>query len=78
MKNPVDPLLKLWETYDPNHDKAQMRHYLLEAQQEVEKLKRRMFLEGFKNSGEGFNGEHPTMDEEKIWEIIKEDYDKLC
>ncbi len=49
------------------------------TQQELEQLKRKMFLEGFKNSGEGYNGEYPFEGEsdERIWDSIKEDYDKL-
>jgi hypothetical protein len=77
MKNPVDRLIKIWDGYNFSWGKSQMRLELRMAQKEVEQLKRRMFLEGFKASAEGFNGEHPTMDDEKIWGMIREDYNKV-
>ena len=44
---------------------------------ELEKIKQLMFLEGFKASAEGYNGEHPPRTDEEMWESIKEDYNKI-
>lgn len=44
---------------------------------DLESIKQKMFLEGFKASAEGYNGEHPPRTDEEMWESIKEDYDKI-
>jgi hypothetical protein len=79
MKDPIDKLIQIWNEYDLNQGKAQMRKHLLEAKIAVEFEKQKMFMAGFKNSGEGYNGEHPFEGESeaKIWDSIKEDYDKV-
>ena len=79
MKDPIDKLIHLWNEYDLNQGKAQMRKHLLEAKIAVEFQRQRMFMAGFKSSAEGYNGEYPFEGESeaKIWDSIKEDYDKV-
>ena len=79
MKNPIDKLIQIWNDYDLSHGKAQMRKHLMEAKIAIEFQRQQMFLEGFKNSGEGYNGEYPFQGESeaKIWDSIYEDYDKV-
>lgn len=48
-----------------------------ETLNKFEEVKQKMFLEGFKASGEGYNGEHPPRTDEEIWKHIKEDYNKV-
>lgn len=77
MKNPVDRLIKIWDGYNFNQGKSELRLELRVVQQDVEQLCRRMFLEGFKASAEGYNGEHPARSDEEKWESIREDYFKI-
>lgn len=75
--NPLDRLLKYWDSYNQNLGKSQMRLQIQMTKQDVDQMMRRMFLEGFKNSAEGYNGEHPPRSDQEMWESIRDDYFKI-
>ena len=75
--NPVDKLIQRLGEYDLNLGKSELRKMMYETREEVNAQKRRMFLEGFKNSAEGFNGEHPPRTDSEMWESIRDDYFKI-
>ena len=75
MINPLDKVIELLNEMDiePTNS-SKIKSYILEAQEEIEAIKCKMFLEGFKNSAEGYNGEHPSRNDKQIWESIQDDY----
>lgn len=78
--NPLDKLLEQINSFNTETEsgKAELRRLIKNAKNILEEKNKQMFLEGFKNSGEGYNGEHPGWSsDEKLWESIKDDYNKI-
>lgn len=75
--NTLDNLLNQINEYDLNLGKGELRRIVYLIKEETGAQKCRMFLEGFKTSGEGYNGEHPPRTDKEMWESIRDDYFKI-